>query len=59
MLEEIKFVSPKKAHDIIMAKEDLANKLRKNNPAMINMIKKGKVLWGSEIIEEAIKNGVS
>ena len=58
-LEEIKSISPKKIHDIMMTKEDLAGNLRKNNDAMINMIKNGKILWGSEIIVEAIKNGSS
>ena len=42
-----------------MTKEDLANNLRKNNKAMIDMLKNSKVLWGSEIIIEAIKNGAS
>lgn len=59
LLEEIKEITPKKVHDIMMAKEDLAKNLRKNNPAMIEMIKTGKVLWGSEIIVEGIKNGTS
>ena len=58
-LEEIKSISPKKIHDILMTKEDLAKNLRKNNQAMIDMIKNGKILWGSEIIVKAIKNGSS
>ena len=58
-LEEIKSINPKKIHDIMMTKEDLAGNLRKNNAAMIDMIKNGKILWGSEIIVEAIKNGAS
>ena len=58
-LEDIKLMSNKKVHDIMMSKEDLAKNLRKNNKAMIDMIKTGKVLWGSEIIVEAIKNGAS
>jgi len=57
--KEIKELKPKVIHDIMMTKEDLAKNLRKNNEAMIDMLKYGQILWGPEIIVEAIKHGSS
>ena len=42
-----------------MTKEDMSNNLKKGNDAMIDMLKYGQVLWGAEIIVEAIKCGTS
>lgn len=58
-LAEIKEISAKRIHDIIMTKNDLANNIKKGNEAMIDMLKYGQVLWGPEIIVEAIKHGSS
>lgn len=58
-LEKLKDLKPKKIHDILMTSEDLASNLKGKNPAIIDAIKTGKVLWGSEVILEAIKNGTS
>ena len=58
-LEEIKELKPKKIHDVMMTKEDLVKTIRKNDEVVLDIIKGGKVLWGSEIIVEAIKNGAS
>ena len=58
-LEEIREMKPKKIHDIMQTKEDLAKNIRKNDEVVLDIIKTGKVLWGSEIIVEAIKNGAS
>ena len=58
-LEDIKSISTKKIHDLIMTKEDFVNNLRKNNVTMLDMLKYGQILWGAEIIVGAIKNGSS
>ena len=58
-LAEIKEISAKRIHDIMMTKNDLANNIKKGNEAMIDMLKYGQVLWGPEIIVEAIKHGSS
>jgi hypothetical protein len=42
-----------------MTKEDLAKNIKKGNDAMIDMLRYGQVLWGADIIVEAIKNGAS
>ncbi len=58
-LEEIRLISPKKIHDVMQTKEDLAKNIRKNDEIILGIIKNGRILWGSEIIVEAIKNGTS
>lgn len=58
-LEEIKEMKPKKIHDIMMTKEDLVRNIKKNDEVVLDIIKKGKVLWGFGIIIEGIKNGTS
>ncbi|HLD05990.1 MAG TPA: helix-turn-helix domain-containing protein [Candidatus Nanoarchaeia archaeon] len=55
-LEEIKERKPKKMHDIMMTKEDLAKNIRKGDEVTLSIIKTGKVLWGFETIVEACKN---
>ena len=57
--EDIQQLATKKIHDIMMTKEDLANNFKKGNEAMVDMLKNGQVLWGADIIVEAIKNGSS
>jgi len=56
-LEEIKEISPKKIHDVMQSKEDLAKNIGKNDEVMLDIIKNGRIIWGSEVIVEAIKNG--
>ena len=58
-LEDIQQILTKRIHSIIMTKEDLSNNLKKENEAMIDMLKYGQVLWGAEIIVEAIRHGAS
>lgn len=58
-LEEIREMKPKKIHDVMMAKEDLVKNIKKNDEVVLDIIKNGRVLWGSGIIVEGIKNGTS
>ncbi len=58
-LADIQQIATKRIHDIRMTKEDLAKNLKKGNEAMIDMLSYGQVLWGADIIVEAIKNGAS
>ena len=59
ILNNIKNIKPKRIHDIIQNKKDLENNIRKNDEVILDIIKKGKILWGSEIIVYAIKDGAS
>ena len=58
-LEELKGMKPKKLHDIIMTKEDLMKNIKKNDEVIIDVIKTGKILWGPEVLVEAIRNGAT
>ena len=58
-LREIKELKPKKIHDVMVIKEDLVRIIKKNDAVVLDAIKNGRVLWGSEIIVEAIGNGTS
>ncbi len=58
-LEKLKELKPKKIHDILFTPEDLVANMKEKNPAVVDAIRTGKVLWGSEIILKAIKNGAS
>ncbi|MBI2105454.1 winged helix-turn-helix transcriptional regulator [Candidatus Woesearchaeota archaeon] len=58
-LANIQQIATKRIHDIRMTKEDLAKNIKKGNDAMIDMLRYGQVLWGADIIVEAIKNGAS
>ena len=57
--EDIRQLAAKRIHDVMMTKEDLANNLKNGNEAMIDMLKYGQVLWGADVIVEAIKYGAS
>src|SRR3989338_6129385 len=58
-LKDIQQILTKRIHSIIMTTGDLSNNLKKGNEAMIDMLKYGQVLWGAEIIVEAIRHGAS
>ena len=58
-IEEIKDFKPKKVHEILSTKYDLIKNIRNNDEVILDIIKTGNVLWGAEIIVEAIKYGTS
>ena len=57
MLNKIKNMKPKKIHEMVQTKEDLINNIKNGDKVILDIIKKGSILWGAEIIVEAIKNG--
>jgi len=59
VLENIKKLKPKKIHEMVQTKEDLLKNIKKSDEVILDIIKKGKILWGAEIIVEAIKHGSS
>lgn len=56
-LDEIKALKPKKLHEVMQTREDLLNNIRKKDEVILEIMKKGRVLWGAEVIVEAIRNG--
>jgi len=55
-LGKIKSLKPKKIHEVMQTKEDLLKNIRKGDKVILDIIKTGKILWGAEIIVEAIKH---
>ena len=58
-LEKIQDLKPKKINPIMQTKDDLAKNIMKNDEVILEIIKNGAILWGSEAVIEAIKNGTS
>lgn len=59
VLNKVKSLKPKKIHEVLQTKEDLINNIKKNDEVVLDIIKTGKVLFGAEIVVEAIKRGTS
>lgn len=57
VLLEIQSMKPKKISEMLQSKEDTVKNIRKRDAPLLSAIRTGQVLWGSEIIVEAIKNG--
>lgn len=58
ILDKIKSLKPKKVHEVMQTKEDIMNNIKKGDKVVLDIIRKGKVLWGAEIIVGAIKNSL-
>lgn len=59
VLMEIQSIKSKKISEMLQTREDLVRNIRKRDAPLLDVIKTGQVLWGSEIIVEAIRNGTS
>ena len=57
VIDKIKSLKPKRIHEVLQTKDDLVKNIKKNDEVISDIIRTGKVLWGAEIILEAIKNG--
>lgn len=55
--DQINKISPKKIHSIIQTKSDLLNNIKKRDKIVIDVIKKGMILWGEDLIVDCIRNG--
>src|SRR3989338_8817460 len=56
-LMEIQSIKSKKVSEMLQTREDLVRNIRKHDAPLLDAIRTGQVLWGSEIIVEAIRNG--
>lgn len=59
VLMEIQSIKPKRIEEMVQSREDLVRNIKKLNAPLLDAIRTGQVLWGSEIIVEAIRNGTS
>lgn len=48
---------PAKVHDVLQTREDLERSISKKDKVIIEILRKGFILWGQDKIIEAIKNG--
>ena len=56
-LEKVQDLIPFKIHDLLLTTEDLNNNIKEKNPAVINALLNGIVLWGVDVIVKEIKHG--
>lgn len=59
VLMDIQNIKPKKIGEMIQGREDLVRNIRKRDAPLLDAIRTGQVLWGSEIIVEAIRSDTS
>ena len=55
-LAEIKDVIPVKIHDVLQTEEDLKNNLLKKDEVILEILRKGLILWGQKIIVKVIED---
>lgn len=56
-VKKINQIKSKKVHVIIQTKEDLFNNIKKRDPAILEEVRTGLILWGRNVLVEAIKHG--
>lgn len=56
-IKEINMIKTKKLHPIMQTKQDLILNIKKKDPVILKLINTGIVLWGRNILIEAIKDG--
>lgn len=55
-LEKVKEIIPYSVHDVIQTPTDLVNNLKEKDKVIIEIIRKGVILWGHRIIVRSVKN---
>jgi predicted nucleotidyltransferase len=56
-IKKINHIKSKKIHAIIQTKEDLFSNIKKRDPAVLEEIRVGLILWGRNILVEGVKYG--
>ncbi|MBU0761119.1 MAG: hypothetical protein KJ600_01740 [Nanoarchaeota archaeon] len=55
-LNKVREITPIEIHDIIQTKKDLFNNIKNEDKTIINILEKGMILWGQNILVKVIKN---
>lgn len=55
-LASLKDIVPAKVHDVVQTEKDLKGNLAKKDKVVLDILRKGVVLWGQKIIIKVIKN---
>jgi len=56
LIEKINRLKPKKIHAVYQTKEDFLKNLKNSDPAILEEVRTGVILWGRDFLVEAIKN---
>lgn len=56
VLMEIQSIKPKRIGELVQSREDLVRNIKKRDTPLLSVIRTGQVLWGSEVIVEAIRS---
>jgi len=54
-LNSLRDLKPKKIHDVLMTQKDFAKNIARKDAVVLNILKDGAVLWGSDIIVKALE----
>lgn len=55
-LTKVQLITPIKIQDVVQTKEDLIQNIRKQDPIIVEALKKGIALWGFELLAEVIQD---
>ncbi len=56
ILTKVQLITPIKIQDVVQTKEDLIQNIRKQDPIIVEALKKGIALWGFHLLAEVIKD---
>lgn len=54
-IKEFESISPKKVHLVIQTKADMQKNLRKKDPVIMEVLQKGHILWGYDLLYQLIE----
>ena len=57
LIDRINKIKPKKLHTVYQTKQDLITNIKKQDKVIMEIIKKGIILWGGNSLVKAIKDG--
>lgn len=55
-IKEFESISPKKVHIVIQTRLDMQKNLRKKDPVIVEVLRRGHILWGYDLVYELIEN---
>lgn len=55
-IKEFESISPKKVHLVIQTKADMQKNLCKKDPVILEILRKGHILWGYDLLYQLIEN---
>ncbi len=58
-IQEFESISPKKVHLLVQTEKDIKKNLRKRDPVVQEVLRKGCFLWGYNVLYKLIKNDAS